>query len=230
MESQKVEEEEMNVKRIKEEDVTKADEYINFKIITVGNSGVGKSSILRRAVKNTFNPEYSATIGFEFLLMFFEVNGLKIKLQVWDTCGEETYRSLIQGFYRNTSLTLMIYSVNDENSFKDLSLWVKDVKNNTDKGQPIFLIGNKIDIKDKIVKEEEVKAFVQEKDIQYSNVVSARTGERVEDIFIEIAKFLYKECQKSGSKFLEKNKLDKLKNFETSSNSSSKNQKRKKCC
>ena len=87
------------------------DTFINFKLIIIGDSGVGKSSLLKRAVQNKFDPNYQATIGFEFLLMHFKVNDLKIKLQIWDTCGQEMYRSLVQGFYRNTSLAIVVYDI-----------------------------------------------------------------------------------------------------------------------
>ena len=93
-----------------ESKINQSDNYINFKLIIIGETGVGKSSVLKRAVKNIFDENYQATIGFEFLLMHFKVNDLKLKLQIWDTCGQEMYRSLVQGFYHNSSLALLVYS------------------------------------------------------------------------------------------------------------------------
>ena len=106
--------EDIKIELLHESQISQTDNFINFKIIIVGDSGVGKSSLLKRAVQNKFDGNYQATIGFEFLLMHFKVNDLKIKLQIWDTCGQEMYRSLVQGFYRNTSLALVVYDVNQK--------------------------------------------------------------------------------------------------------------------
>ena len=135
----------ISIKRLNINDLNPNEELINYKIILVGNSGVGKTCILMRAVNNKFTDSYQATIGFEFLLMYFQVNNVKIKLQIWDTCGQEIYRSLIQGFYRNTAVTLLVYSKTARPSFEDLGNWIKDVKSNTENNTPIFLLANKCD-------------------------------------------------------------------------------------
>ena len=134
------------VSLIPDSEVSQTDNFINFKLILAGDSGVGKSSILKRAVQNKFDENYQATIGFEFLLMHFLVNELKIKLQIWDTCGQETYRSLIQGFYRNTSLALVVYDINKTKTYESLESWLKDIRDHTQQDLPIFVIGNKIDL------------------------------------------------------------------------------------
>ena len=156
-------EEELNIQRLEGNQISETDEFITFKIIIVGNSGVGKSCFLKRAAQKKYSDSYQATIGFEFLLMYYEVNGIKMKLQIWDTCGQEMYRSLIQGFYRNTALTVLIYAVNEQKSFDDLDNWIKDIRNSTENEQPIFLIGNKCDLDKelKLVKEEDAKDFVK---------------------------------------------------------------------
>jgi len=96
----------MDIKLIPESKVSNSNDYINFKTIILGDSGVGISSIIKRAIKHTFDQNYQATIGFEFSLMHFIVNDLKIRLQIWDTCGQEMYRSLVQTFYRNGFISL----------------------------------------------------------------------------------------------------------------------------
>ena len=132
-----------SIKRLNVNDLNPNEEIINYKIILVGDSSVGKTCILMRAVNNKFSDHYQPTIGFEFLLMYFQVNNIKIKLQIWDTCGQEMYRSLIQGFYRNTAATILVYSKTDRNSFDNLAMWIKDIKNNTEQDMPILLAGNK---------------------------------------------------------------------------------------
>ena len=177
------------------------EELINFKIILVGDSSVGKTCLLMRAVNNKFTDNYQATIGFEFLLMYYQVNNVKIKLQIWDTCGQEIYRSLIQGFYRNTSATLIVYSKSDRKSFDNLNSWVKDVKNNTEQDIPIFLIGNKCDIENQSIQvtKEEGEEYMKQFNLKYYSDVSAKTGYNVLQTFEEVAKTVYKEyCLKKN--------------------------------
>ena len=133
----------IKIRRLHVDEISSSDDLINYKIIMVGNSGVGKTCVLMRAVNNRFTDKYQATIGFEFLLLYFQVNNVKIKLQIWDTCGQELYRSLIQGFYRNTSVTILVYSKTSRESYEDLNSWIKDIKMNTEEGTSIFLLGNK---------------------------------------------------------------------------------------
>lgn len=84
---------------------------LSFKVIVVGDSGVGKSCLTMRGTKNLFDDQYNATVGFEFFTFNCKINDQIIKLQVWDTCGQEIYRSLITNFYRNSSLAFMVYSI-----------------------------------------------------------------------------------------------------------------------
>ena len=85
---------------------------LSFKIIVIGNSGVGKSCLSIKATKNIFENNYLATVGFEFFNFNVKINNKIIKLQIWDTCGQEIYRSLITNFYRNSSLAIIVYEIN----------------------------------------------------------------------------------------------------------------------
>lgn len=85
---------------------------LSFKIIVIGDSGVGKSCLTTKATKNYFEDFYSPTIGFEFFTFISKINDKIIKLQIWDTCGQEIYRSLISSFYRNSSLAIIVYAIN----------------------------------------------------------------------------------------------------------------------
>ena len=84
---------------------------LSFKIIVIGDSGVGKSSLTTKAIKNYFDEFYSTTVGFEFLTQTMKIEDKYVKLQIWDTCGQEIYKSLISSFYRNSSFIMMMYSV-----------------------------------------------------------------------------------------------------------------------
>ena len=217
---------EITINKLEVNQISESDEFINYKIILVGDSGVGKSSLLKRAVQRKFTDNYQATIGFEFLLLYYEINGIKIKLQIWDTCGQELYRSLITGFYRNTSLVLLLYAVNDQKSFDNLYEWLKDIKNNTEKEMPIFLIGNKSDLIDelKMVNKQSGNEFFEQNSLKYFNETSAKTGYNVDETFNEIAKYLYKENYLLG-----KNQLKKLK-MGLDQKGNEQNVQKKKCC
>jgi small GTP-binding protein len=170
--------------------ISQSDNFINFKLIIIGDSGVGKSSLLKRAVQNAFESNYQATIGFEFLLMHFKVNDLKIKLQIWDTCGEEMYRSLVQGFYRNTSLAIIVYDISRKKSFEALEIWLKDLRQHTEADIPVFIVGNKMDL-DRDVSAEEAKIFSVSNRTKFFTECSAKTGENVKEIFFKAAQYLY---------------------------------------
>ena len=201
------------------------DNLINFKIIIVGESGVGKSSILKRAVQNKFDESYQATIGFEFLLMHFKVNDLRIKLQIWDTCGQEMYRSLVQGFYRNTSLAIVVYDINQKSTYDKLDIWIKDIRQHTEQEIPIFIAGNKTDL-EKNVPFEEVKIFSQSNRTQYCTECSAKNGQNVKEIFFEAAKYLYK----SYKELQNKSKLPSSGRLKIEDTNQSLDKKKKKCC
>ena len=98
---------------------------LTFKIIVIGDPGVGKSCLTGRAVKDKFEEKYAPTIGFEFLTLSVKIEDKIIKLQIWDTCGQEMYRSLISNFYRNASLAMMVYSIDSKESFSHISTWLK---------------------------------------------------------------------------------------------------------
>ena len=167
---------------------------LNFKIIILGDSGVGKSCLSLRATKNVFESLYSPTIGFEFMTFFIKVDKKPIKLQIWDTCGQEVYRSLISSFYNNSSLAIVVYSIDNEESFNNLEFWLNELKT---KGNPdinLFLIGNKADLEDnRKVSKEAAQEFAENNKIKLFLETSAKTGFNAQNIFIEAAKLLYEQ-------------------------------------
>ena len=213
----------MDIKLIPESQVSNSNDYTNFKVIIIGDSGVGKSSILKRAVKGKFDTDYQATIGFEFLLLYYIVNDYKIKLQIWDTCGQEMYRSLVQGFYRNTSLAVLCYDISDKKSYEGLDIWIKDIRSRLNEEVPIFITGNKSDLEnERQISSDEAKEFLKSRRIKYFTECSAKTGQNVENIFYEAAKYLYNIREELGK---DKNS-NKLKIGEDNGPSKTK----KKCC
>ena len=165
---------------------------LSFKMIVIGDAGVGKSCLTSKAAKGIFDDSYSATVGFEFLTFNVKIEGKVIKLQIWDTCGQEIYRSLISSFYRNASLAMMVYSIDSQVSFTHIETWLKEVKLQSNPDIKIFLIGNKADLEDqREVKFNEAKQFKEENGIHYFSEASAKSGLNAQQVFIEAAKLLY---------------------------------------
>ena len=167
---------------------------LSFKIIIIGDSGVGKSCLSIKASRNYFEDFYSPTVGFEFLTFNVKVEDQTIKLQIWDTCGQEVYRSLISSFYRSASLAIIVYSIDNEESFINIEKWLNDVKSQSNPDVKIFLIGNKADLEDKReVTKEAGEKFSREHKLSFFTETSAKTGFNVQNVFIEVAKELYKQ-------------------------------------
>ena len=129
-----------------------------FKVILIGDSGVGKTSMIIRATQDTFDEDNCTnTIGFSFQKMFKEINGLgQLNLFIWDTAGQEMYRSMIKMYYRRVAVALIVYDVGDRNSFESLDQWIQDVREKQQAkigetaaaGMDCFyyIIGNKADL------------------------------------------------------------------------------------
>ena len=99
---------------------------LSFKIILIGDPGVDKSCLTSQAIKDYFDDTYSATVGFEFITFNLKLDNKPVRLQIWDTCGQEIYRSLISNFYRNAFLAMIVFSIDSKESFEHLDTWLKD--------------------------------------------------------------------------------------------------------
>ena len=119
-----------------------------LKIIIIGDPSVGKTSLLRRIIDNTFNPKYNSTLGVDFSFKHLDVSGSKVKLQIWDTAGQEKYRSLITTYYKHTNGIIIVFDLSDMNSFRNiLENWLKHIiAYLQDEFPKILILGNKLDI------------------------------------------------------------------------------------
>mgnify|MGYP002626432250 FL=1 len=204
---------------------------LNYKAIVIGDSGVGKSCLTIQAVHNKFEELYRATVGFEFLSFNVRINKVVIKLQIWDTCGQEVYKSLITGLYRNSSLAIIIYSVTSKESFQHVENWIKELKLNSSKNVKTILVGNKCDlVKDRKISYQEGENLKNKHNLDHFMEASAKTGNNAKDVLIEAVKILYR-----GYTELKTNEEKNILNDSISSNSQKldnikTSKKKKKCC
>lgn len=117
-----------------------------FKLVILGDSGVGKSNIITRYAKNEFNLESKATIGVEFHTKLISINDVKIKIQFWDTAGQERYRSITSAYYKGSHGILVVYDITNFDSFEHVSNWIQEIYKNVGNNIPILLVGNKSDL------------------------------------------------------------------------------------
>ena len=153
-----------------------------FKLIMIGNSGVGKSSILYQLLDNNF-VDHPHTIGVDFGMMVKDYRGKKVKLQIWDTAGQENYLSITRSYYRNVNVVIMVYDVNNRNSFDSLKKWISEVKNNVDDpGVCVILVGNKIDLSGRVVSHLEGEEFATNNGFIFIEI-NARDNNLVNSLF-----------------------------------------------
>ena len=160
---------------------TNVSKEINIKLILVGDSNVGKTTLLNSYIDNNFSEDIAPTVGLEKRVKTIDINGLKTKLQIWDTAGQEKFNSLTQQYFRNADGILMIFDLTNTDSFshiKKLYEKTNDISHKTKK----ILVGNKSDIKDKIkVKKIDIDAFIKKKIIYIES--SAKENVNVEEAF-----------------------------------------------
>ena len=154
-----------------------------YKLIFLGDQNVGKSSILNRFLSDTFVEEYQATIGLDFQSKNVQIDNQDVHLLLYDTAGQEKFRSLIPMYTRDANIILLVYDISNKDSFTNLSLWLKDLTNVNMEEVIICIVGNKIDLSDKrAVNTEEGKKFAEEHDFIFQEI-SAKTGEGFSDLF-----------------------------------------------
>ncbi|XP_068777793.1 ras-related protein Rab-2B isoform X3 [Struthio camelus] len=153
-----------------------------FKYIIIGDTGVGKSCLLLQFTDKRFQPVHDLTIGVEFGARMISVENKQIKLQIWDTAGQESFRSITRSYYRGAAGALLVYDITRRETFNHLTSWLEDARQHSSSNMVIMLIGNKSDLESRRdVRKEEGEAFAREHGLVFMET-SAKTAANVEEV------------------------------------------------
>ena len=187
-----------------------------FKLLIIGESGVGKTCLLLRFTDDSFTANHLTTIGIDFKIKIINLENKLIKLQIWDTAGQERFRTITKTYYKGAHGIILTYDVTDETSFKNIKNWIKQIEQNAQNTVCKVLVGNKCDKPDRKVSEEQGKALAQEYGMPFFET-SAKSNQNVTETFT----FLTREI-------LEKNATSPNLNANTLTKKDK--QKKEKCC
>ena len=203
--------------------MTEGQEYdYLFKLLLIGNSGVGKSSLLFRFSENFWEKEFIPTIGVDFVsnninfkskkiqkLKSLEVDGKKVKLQIWDTAGQERFKNIQASYYKGANGVLVVYDITNRESFEHLNSWLIEIEKNGNKNVYKLLIGNKADLEEnRDIKKEEGQEFASINGMEFFET-SAKTAYQVQEAFIQLTKDIIRTVSKDKN-FEKKEKNIKL--------------------
>ena len=157
-----------------------------IKIIIIGDSGCGKTSIMQKYIDDYVVKSEGPTIGVDFRTQKIEYNGILHIVNIWDTAGQERYQSLTSAYYRMSNCVMVVFDLTDRKSFENVSSWINRSKSyDIDNSKPHILVGNKSDIAENIVSKSEIKNICEKYDIEYIEV-SAYKGINISDAFSKL--------------------------------------------
>lgn len=212
-----------------------------FKVVIVGDSGVGKSNILLRFTENNFSFSFHPTIGVDFKIKTFKYENFTIKLQLWDTAGQERFKNVANTYYKGAHSVLLVYDITNPNSFKNLETWINEVDKYADCLLERLLIGNKCDLEDqRKVSQSQAKEFAKKIGVNFLET-SAKDTINIDAAFQCLVKESIEAVNKkkasggvmdrrSPEKSLEGNKIVLTKNDNETQKDSNENRKKKGCC
>ncbi len=164
-----------------------------FKLLLIGDSGVGKSCLLLRFADDTYTESHISTIGVDFKIRTVELDGKVIKLQIWDTAGQERFRTITSSYYRGAHGIIVVYDVTDEESFNNVKTWLNEINRYANENVNKLLVGNKSDLTSKkVVDHATAKAFADEIGIPFLET-SAKSADNVEQAFMTMAQEIKKQ-------------------------------------
>ena len=164
---------------------------ITLKFLTLGDSMVGKTSIVLRFVDNIFFDQTKSTIGVDFKTKIIKFGNKYIKIKVWDTAGQERFRTITRQYYKNAEGMILIFDVTEKKTFDQVGDWVTSIMENKQKDAKVILVGNKIDCEERVITKEQGEELAQKYQLPYYET-SASTGQNVQKIFEALAEEILK--------------------------------------
>lgn len=163
-----------------------------YKLLLIGESNVGKTSIILRYVENEFKTSGISTLGVDVKYKFVSLDNIKIRLDIWDTAGQERFRGLAKNYFRGAHAFILVYDITDKDSFYKLKGWINDAKEKIENEYKMFVVGNKKDCSnERKIEFEALKEFSKKYDVSFLEV-SAKTGEGIEELFNIVVEELLK--------------------------------------
>ena len=200
-----------------------------LRIILIGDSNVGKTSLVNRFMGYDFESNYKCTISADFKIKSISISSeMGAELTVWDTCGQERFRSMTRQYFKDAQGIILVYDVSNLESFNNLSVWLKEIKNNSNKDPEIVLVGNKIDLEDRKVTKENGMRFAEKNNLMYVET-SSKEGINVDSPFEKLAGSLVKKIKENPEYNLNKND-DNMKNYDERNLNEKNREKEVKCC
>jgi len=163
-----------------------------FKLLIIGDSNVGKQPFLSRFIDDSFTATYFPTVGLDVKVKIINFQNKNVKLQIWDTAGEERFRTVTKTYYKGSHGIILMYDVTDQNSFKNIRNWMKQIEANADKSVRKVLVGHKCDEPNRVVTEEEGKKFAEEFNMGFFES-SAKSNKNVNEVFYYLVKEIFIE-------------------------------------
>ncbi|EDR27589.1 hypothetical protein, conserved [Entamoeba dispar SAW760] len=182
-----------------------------FKILIIGESGVGKTAIMQRLCEDTYDNVYISTVGVDFKPKILNIRNKTVKMQIWDTAGQERFRNITASYYRNAQGVIIVYDVNDIGTLEKVDSWFNEVKERTGANPPVvFLVGNKSDSPNPTVSKEMVKNVVNKLGGIPEYNCSAKEGTGVNEIFNALAEAMMDKSNQGSNGSSKPNELTNL--------------------
>ncbi len=198
-----------------------------FKVVLVGDMSVGKTNIIAKYLKNDFSEDYKTTIGVEFHSKIAKVEGHVVKAQIWDTCGQERFKSITDSYYKGAKGAFVVYDITRKNTFESVDSWISALRSAADKNLNIIIIGNKSDLEDqRQVETEQGEEKAQNNEAAFMET-SAYSGDNIDKAFDNMITDVYNKCK---SEMLANVEIDIGKSKDINLNQNKEDKKGKKCC